>query len=405
MSDGEAAFDLVFQDAWVFDGQSLANTPASVGVRDGKIARISDSRLKGRQVIDASGRWLTPGLIESHIHLFDFANATDAAGMDHYITQELPKSLRSFLEHGITSVKSVGDPLPEIGMTRSRLASGDLEGPRLFMTGVGITAKGGHPSVTVYGRNPWYRLRAATEIGSVQEARDVVAEMADQGVDAIKLLLQGGCHCCGEPEYKWHGMVPILRLQTDVLQAAVDEAHRLGFKVTVHTFEQERAIEALEAGADGLEHGVVDAVMSDNRVIDLLLENDASYVPTLWVYPREEAMRNLAMVRDAGVRVVLGSDSFAPTIQIEGLDSGMFGANSIVEAERMAKAGLTPLDILRSATGQASVHLGRPELGRITEGAEADLLLLAGDPTLSVQNLKNPLKVVLKGEVVVSRPE
>jgi imidazolonepropionase-like amidohydrolase len=400
MSGDETPFDQVFRNTWLFDGTDLHTKPVNVGVLNGRIARVSDTPLEGVEVIDATGCWLTPGLIESHIHLFDFANATGPAAMDHYIDKELPKNLRSFLDHGFTTVKSVGDPLPEVSEVRARLASGDLFGPRLLMTGVGISAKGGHPSMTVYGRNPWYRQRAASEVGSAGESRDVVGQMAEQGVDAIKLLLQGGCHCCGEPEYRWHGLIPIVRLQKDALCAAVEEAHRLGLKVTVHTFEQERAIEALEAGADGLEHGIVDAAITDHRVIDLLLANDASYVPTLWVYPRAEAMRNLATVRDAGVRIVLGSDSFAPTIQLEGVECGAFGANSIVEAERMAKAGLTPLEILRSATGQAAVHLGRTDIGRVVEGAAADLVLLRRDPLASVENLKNPILVMLGGKTV-----
>src|ERR1700732_1326885 len=133
----------------------------------------------------------------------------------------------------------------------------------------------------------------------------------------------------------------------------MQEAQRRGLKATVHTFEQDRAIEALECGADGLEHGIVGEVISDDRFIELLLRNNASYVPTLWVYPIREAMRNLATVSQAGVRGALGSDSFAPTIKIEGFDSGNFGANSIVEAERMVASGLSAIDVLRTATSQA----------------------------------------------------
>jgi hypothetical protein len=67
----------------------------------------------------------------------------------------------------------------------------------------------------------------------------------------------GACRCHGEPEYKWHGEVPIVRLKPQVVEAAIDEAHRHRLKATVHTFEQDRAIEALECGADGVEHGIV----------------------------------------------------------------------------------------------------------------------------------------------------
>lgn len=400
--NAEDLFDVVFNDAFVFDGEESLADPKSIGVRGGRIAAVSASPLRGRETINARGRWVAPGLVESHIHLFDPQNSTDPETMAKYVRSDLGKSLDVFLAHGFTTIKSVGDPVPELLATRVRLQSGDLVGPRLLMTGVGITAPEGHPSKTIYGRNPWYRRRAAGEAETVEEARALVTEMAELGMDAIKLLLQGACRCHGEPEYKWHGEVPIVRLKPQVVEAAIDEAHRHRLKATVHTFEQDRAIEALECGADGVEHGIVSEVISDDRVIELLLRNNASYVPTLWVYPRPEAMRNLAIVSEAGVRIVLGSDSFAPTITVPGVVTGMFGANSIVEAERMVEAGVGPIEVLRSATSRAAVHLERKDIGVVAVGACADLVMFQADPTQSITNWKDPLAVVAQGRVVVN---
>jgi len=134
---------------------------------------------------------------------------------------------------------------------------------------------------------------------------------------------------------------------------------------------------------------IVSEVISDDRVIELLLRNNASYVPTLWVYPRPEAMRNLAIVSEAGVRIVLGSDSFAPTITVPGVVTGMFGANSIVEAERMVEAGVGPIEVLRSATSRAAVHLERKDIGVVAVGACADLVMFQADPTQSITNWKD----------------
>jgi cytosine/adenosine deaminase-related metal-dependent hydrolase len=124
---------------------------------------------------------------------------------------------------------------------------------------------------------------------------------------------------------------------------------------------------------------------STHRFVDLLLRNNASYVPTLWVYPVPEAMQNLATVSQAGVRVAVGSDSFAPTIKIEGFDSGNFGANS--------------------ATSQAAVHLQRDDIGAIGEGKRADMVLFQKDPTETVRNWKNPLAVISRGRLVVNRTQ
>ena len=75
--------------------------------------------------------------------------------------------------------------------------------------------------------------------------------------------------------------VQILKLEKAVLEAIIDEVHRHGLKATVHAVDADAAIEALEAGADGLEHGVIEHRLKDDRVVELLLRNRASYVPTL----------------------------------------------------------------------------------------------------------------------------
>ncbi|ROZ75093.1 amidohydrolase family protein [Ramlibacter sp. WS9] len=396
-------FDLVINDASIFDGSKVRTGTFSVGIDNGMIAALSDEALNGSATIDARGSWLSPGLIDSHVHMYDPMNVADEASMSEYLDVALPGHLRSFLEWGITTIKSVGDPVPELLEARRRLNAGECVGPRFLMTGFGITSPGGHPTRTIYGRNPWYQQRAVGEATTAQDARARVSEMADLGMDAIKILYQGGCACQGEAEYKWHGQVPILRLKRRPLEAAIDEAHRRGLKATVHTFEQSRVIEALEAGADGVEHGVVGEIISDNRVFDLLLKNNASYVPTLWVYSTPEAHRNLALVRDAGARIALGTDSFSPTIKVEGIDAGRYGSNSIVEAERMVAAGLTPLEALRAATGQAAVHLGRDDLGVIAEGKRADLVVLKSNPTVDISNLRSLQVVIANGRVVVDR--
>lgn len=396
-------FDLVVRNARVFDGDNTLPHPLSVGVRNGVIASVSDAPMHGRRTVDATGCWLTPGLIDSHVHLFDFGNARDPETMADYIRTALPDNLRAFLEHGVTTIKSVGDPVDELLATRARLEAGDLTGPRLLMAGVGITAPDGHPSLTVYGRNPWYRQRAAAEAGTIESARAIVDEMADRGMDAIKVLHQGGCRCTGEPPYLWHGMAEVNRLKPQVLVALIEAAHRRGLKATVHTYEQVRALEALEAGADGLEHGVVGEPISDDRLFGLLRRNDASYVPTLWIYPVPDGMRNLARVRDAGVRIVLGSDSFTPTVTLPGIESGRFGANSLVEAERMEAAGLAPIEVLRAATGAAAIHLSRDDTGSLRAGKRADMVLYRKDPTASTRHLRDPLLVIASGRVVHER--
>jgi imidazolonepropionase-like amidohydrolase len=182
----------------------------------------------------------------------------------------------------------------------------------------------------------------------------------------------------------------MFKLPRAVLEAIIDEAHKCGLKATVHTFDEDAAISVLEAGADGLEHGVVNQRLSSDRLIELLQKNRATYVPTLWILGSELTYANLKAVADAGVRIALGTDTFC--------GHGKFGENTIVKAERAAQAGIAPVRVLRMATKDAAEHLGADMLGMIAPGRFADLLLVDGDPTANISALRNVSMVMKNGE-------
>ncbi|HXN86044.1 MAG TPA: amidohydrolase family protein [Candidatus Binataceae bacterium] len=374
-----------------------------VGIAGKKISFVDSPAINATHAIDAAGRFLLPGLIDSHVHLLNMWTAIDETSMAADIEGELPKRLSEFLAAGVTTVKSVGDSEDDILRVRAMIANGDLTGPRLFATGAAFAAPGSHPTTTIYARNPWIRRRATIETDSPVEAREAIRRMAEKRVDAIKIVHQGGCRH-GEPYiFKADALgvkVQILRLEREVLEAIIDEAHRHRLKVTVHTFDQEAAIEALESGADGLEHGIMDHEMHGDRVIELLLRNRASYVPTLWLLGFEESAAevryaNLKRVADAGVRVALGTDTFC--------GFGKCGDNTMIEAERMVAAGIAPLEVLKIATKNAAEHLGTDELGTIAPGKLADLILVNKDPVKDISALRDLSTVIKEGKILVDR--
>lgn len=398
----EQAYDLVIRRAHVFDGQNMLVGLRDVGLRGREISAVSETPLKGEREVDAAGGWLMPGLIDTHIHFYDFRVVRDPASLHAFVENEVEPLLELFLRSGVTAIKSVGDPTTEILDTRAKISAGSLRGPQLFTTGNGLTGRDGHPASTIFSGNPWFRARASGEVDSPQMMRDIVHHLADRKVDAIKLLSEGGCKCQGASKYVWQNpvfpnAVELVRLPKAILRAGVDAAHERGLRVTVHTVQQAAAIEAIEAGADGLEHGVTVEPITDKALIDMMVERKATYASTLWIHDavHPHTRPNTKLMADAGVAMVLGSDSFC--------GRGQFGQNTLEEAELMEASGLTPREVLVAATSRAAWHLERPDMGVVAPGKRADLILLGKDPLQTVTNLRALSMTILGGEIVVDK--
>lgn len=395
-------YDLVIRRVHVFDGERTLPGLRDIGLRGREIAAVSEAPLNGRREMEGDGGWMMPGLIDTHLHFFDFQVVTDPDTLDAFVRDTAPAVLERFLQVGVTTIKSVGDPATEILALQARLAAGSLRGPQLLATGPGLTGKDGHPASTIFGGNPWFRARATGEVDSPLMMRDLVHHLADRKVDAIKLLSEGACWCPGSPKYLWANpvfptAVELTRLPTSVLRAGIDAAHERGLRVTVHTVQQDAAREAVEAGADGLEHGVTVEPITDRALIDLMVERKTSYTPTLWIHDavHPETRPNVKLMADAGVMIVLGSDSFH--------GRGAFGDNTLEEAELMEAAGMTPQQVLSAATSVAARHIGRPDVGSVAPGKRADLIVLRANPLESVGNLRTFFLTIQSGEVVVDK--
>ncbi|QBM75152.1 amidohydrolase [Sphingomonas sp. AAP5] len=402
LANSAEPFDIVIRRVRVFDGKEALPGLRDVGLHGGAIGAVSEAPLQGRRDIEGKGGWMMPGLIDTHLHFFDFTVVTDPDSLAEFVENTAPVLLQQFLACGVTTIKSVGDPTTEVLELRAKLAAGTLRGPQMLTTGNGLTGRDGHPASTIFGGNPWFRARATGEVDSPEMMRDLVHHLADRGVDAIKLLSEGGCWCPGSPKYLWKNpvfpnAVELVRLPTKILRAGIEAAHEHGLRVTVHTVQQDAAIEALEAGADGLEHGVTVEPITDKALIDLMIERKATYASTLWIHDavHPHTRPNTKLMADAGVTMVLGSDSFC--------GRGAFGQNTIEEAELLEAAGLTPQQVLVAATSNAAGHLDRADIGTVAPGKRADLILVADDPLASIGNLRKLTHTILNGEVVVDR--
>jgi len=194
------------------------------------------------------------------------------------------------------------------------------------------------------------------------------------------------------------------------IKAAVDAAHQFGKKIAVHSYGPDGARDAVEAGADSIEH----ATDMDDRTIAEMAKRGTFYVPTIdhnryyldnaekigyapgfQAKTRAFIARNVETARrahNAGVKIAMGSDAIY----------SMFGENTR-ELAWFVKSGMTPEEALKTATTNAAELLGKGnELGAVGPGYFADLVAVEGDPTADIRVAVEKVKWVMKGGAVVA---
>jgi imidazolonepropionase-like amidohydrolase len=347
----------------------------------------------GARILELGAATMLPGLIDVHVHLGGpMVDDPDDFGVGAFLGsywdqfRHLRVRRRTALEYGVTTVKSLGETyLPWTLELRRKLLEGELEGPRLLIVGPIFTAPGGHP-VGNLGGNPWLIENGTRQVDDPAQARIEVARLDSAGVDAIKVVYSAGRF----------GGVP--KMSYEVLEAIVAEAHEHGLRVVAHVATPDEIREAVEAGVDGVEHGTQFEL--DPAILERMVADGVFYVPTLTVEQREEWLpllqANLRRAAEAGVSIALGTDSPNPEVR--------FGEGVHRELELMVAAGLTPMQALVAATGEAARHLGREdELGTIQAGKAADLIAVSGDPLQDISATRGIVLVVREGRVVVQR--
>jgi imidazolonepropionase-like amidohydrolase len=406
---------MVFANARVIDGTGRAPLErAMVRVDGDRIVQVApldgpdpDGRPDPDGAIDLEGRTLMPGLIDAHAHISSDASRSPGFGPPPALHGELPrpralgyfvlaKTARALLAAGVTSVRDVGSYDDEAIVLREAVRLGLVEGPRILSCGriISATSPGGAIFTTMY-----------READGPDDMRKAVREQLRRGADFIKLMATGARSVLAEdPEPA--------QMTAAELGAIVDEAHRLGVRVAAHVEGLAGARLAVEAGVDTIEHGL--SLHREPALLDAMARAGIVLVPTLSTFhdlaerftddfapalveqakrQLEEAYATLAAARAAGVTLAMGHDSGPP------------GDNAI-ELVRMVEGGLSPLEGIAAATLGSARALGLPDVGTVTAGAVADLLVLDGDPLSDLHILRDPTRismVVQSGCVVAGR--
>jgi imidazolonepropionase-like amidohydrolase len=183
----------IIKNARVITGNGDILPAATVVIQDGRIQDIStqDVNISGAQVIDATGKSLMPGLIDTHLHIF-YSFEKGEQAYRSLLKNQIPEQMKNFLKYGVTTIKSLDDPLALVLELRRQLQDKNIPGPRLLAVGPDFTAPAGHPAITLAEDDPWLRNEMTVEVDNPAQARAKVRKLTSKNVDAIKLIYQGG---------------------------------------------------------------------------------------------------------------------------------------------------------------------------------------------------------------------
>lgn len=395
---------LVVENGRVIVGDGTVLERGSVIVAGDRIVGVSKEAVAAGNArrIDASGKTVLPGLIDTNVHLVMTVPGPEGqpeseAALAARIQSELPVLLRAYLESGMTTVMSTSDYWPFILEVREGLATSRLIGPRLLAVGPAIGAPGGHPDAFVCGDNEFCKAHLSAAVDNPEDARETVARLAESGVDAIKLVWDD-----------MGGRIP--GLSPELVQVVIDEAHARELPVNIHVVDAGLAARALEWGADRLDH--VPAPASEeaaNAFVEAMQTHRASAATTLltldWLVRERGSPPELLRVQEAVRQMTARLASSGDLLVAFGTDAPWLTPSESLQSEvrLLEEAGLSPTQILRAATLSAAAHIGRLEdLGTLEPGKVADLIVVDGNPLEDLSLLWATEFVVKEGEVLIT---
>jgi imidazolonepropionase-like amidohydrolase len=377
----------------VFDA---SGTITAVGSTDSRFAPF------GVTVVDLSNATCLPGLIDVHTHLTGEPSSTGYQGLGISVPREAiigAKNARLTVRAGFTTVRNVGASNYTDVALRDGINDGDVEGPRMLVSGPPLGITGGHCDNNLLPFE--FHFKDSGVADGPWAARAKVRETIKYGADVIKICASGGVLSKGDqpgtPQYTLEEM-----------QAIAEEAHKLGRKVAAHAHGTQSIKEAIRAGIDSIEHssliddeGIALAKQRGTYLVfdiyndDFILQEGAKAGMLPESIEKEKKIGRLQ--RENFRRAWQGGAKMA-----FGTDAGVYPhGDNAKQFAKMVEFGMKPIDAIQAATIKAADVIGWSEkVGAIETGHYADIIAVAGDPTSDVRTLES-VKFVMKNGVIV----
>ncbi len=378
----------------------------TITIEDGRVIAIRDGYVGEGNVVDLTGQFVLPGLIDAHVHLLHENGPGDKLARvtktpADWAIDGVPFARKTLLA-GFTTVANVGDENTSIYALRDGIMEGKIIGPRVIAAGNVISPHGGEGDVYGYRTDVTKAIARPNLCSGADDCRRVVRQHIQFGADMVKIVATGAVLSDADAGVDQ-------QFTADELKAIVETAHAFGRIVTAHAHGTAGINAFLEAGGNSIEHGTY----LDDSSIKLFREKGAYLVPTLlagatvtkwanmpdtWLSPAtakkalEVGPKMVGATRRAhegGVKIAFGTDS---SVSPHGENAREFAL--------LVEAGLTPLEAIQAATVNAANHLRiAAEAGRIAPGMPADIVAVKENPLKDVKSLERVIFVMKAGAV------